>query len=192
MVESDAPQGAPDPAGHRDEVDDLIRLAATLTPLQVRQLATAAAWRWLPLGLPSTGNVAGARAAAIGAGRRAGRGPALEAAQERARQAALMSPGGISTRSSWASAETALAAVLIGVVGAAISAGVGSSVISIGFVLVALVGGILLLFLESGYVRRLRLAQVVSAMALATVTRDLLEPEAYESLAGPWLSVMRD
>lgn len=42
------------------------------------------------------------------------------------------------------------------------------------------------------YVRRMRLLQAVSAVALATVTRDLIEPGTVELLAGPWLSVMRD
>jgi hypothetical protein len=36
------------------------------------------------------------------------------------------------------------------------------------------------------------LLQAVSSAALGAVTRDLIEPETYELLAGPWLSVMRD
>jgi hypothetical protein len=177
---------------HGDDLRELINRAALLTPLQVRQLAAAAAWRWVPLGLPSAGTVAGARAAAVGAGRAARREPAIEAAQLAVRRAALDSPGGRATRRSWSGAETALAGLLIGTIGAVVSATSGATVISIGFAILAVVGGILLLFLESGYVRRLRLVQVVNAAALATVTRDVVEPETYALLAGPWLSVMRD
>jgi hypothetical protein len=177
---------------HGDDLRELISRAASLTPLQVRQLAAAAAWRWVPLGLPSAGTVAGARAAALVAGRSSGREQAIDAAQLAVRQAALDSTGGRATRRGWSGAETVLAALVIGTIGAVVSANVGATVISIGFVIMAVVGGVLLLFLESSYVRRLRLVQVVSTAALATVTRDVIEPEAYELLAGPWLSVMRD
>lgn len=189
----DALEGfAVDFGDHGDDLRELIDRAALLTPHQARQLAAAAAWRWVPLGLPSAGTVAGARATAVGAGRLSGRKGAIEAAQLNARRAALDSPGGRASCQGWSGAETALAALLIGMIGAVVSAGVGATVFSIAFSIMAVVGGVLLLFLESGYVRRLRLAQVASAAALAMVTRDLIPPEAYELLAGPWRSAMPD
>jgi hypothetical protein len=193
--------GTPDPdpldqpvdlAEYDQSVRELIGRAASLTPTQVRQLAAAADWQWLPLGIPSGGTVAGARAAALAAGRASGRLRAMTVAQLKARQSALESPGGRATQPGWSKAEVGLAALLIGVVGAVVSANIGSIVVSIGFAVLAVVGGVLLLFLESRYVRRLRLAMVVSAAVLATVTRDLIEPETHDLLAGPWRAVMRD
>jgi hypothetical protein len=195
-----APEPPPDPgagnadagAGHPDEVAELVRRAGSLTSIQVRQLAAAASWRWLPLGLPSGGTVAAARATAIGAGRQAGRGSAIEAAQDRARQAAIGSLGSTASEPVRLGAEGALLAVVLGVAGAAVGATLGATLVSILFAILAVAGGVALLFLESAYVRRMRLLQAVGSAALGAVTRDLIEPETYELLAGPWLSVMRD
>jgi hypothetical protein len=186
------PPSADAEAGHPDEVAELIRRAGSLTTIQVRQLAAAASWRWLPLGLPSGGTVAAARAAAIGAGRQAGRGAAIEAAQDRARHAAIGSLGSTASEPVRLGAEGALLAVVLGVAGAAVGATAGETLVSILFAILAVVGAVALLFLESAYVRRIRLLQAVSSAALGAVTRDLIEPETYELLAGPWLSVMRD
>jgi hypothetical protein len=182
----------PEDGGHSGEVDALIERAAVLTPLHVQQLASAAAWRWPALALPSGGTVASARAAATGAGRRAGRTTAIEIAQERARGAALASPGGLATRRGWPAAETALLGLIIGVAGATLSAGAGVTLLAVVFAIVAVGGGALLLVLESGYVRRLRMLHVVDSAVLALVTRDVIEPETYDLLAGPWQSVVRD
>jgi hypothetical protein len=193
--------GTPDPdpvdrpvdlAEYGQGVRELIGRAASLTPTQVRQLAAAADWQWLPLGIPLGGTVAGARAAALAAGRASGRLQAITVAQLKARQAALESPGGRATQPGWSNAEMGLAALLIGVVGSVVSANIGSIVVSIGFAILAVAGGVLLLFLESRYVRILRLAMVVNAVVLAMVTRDLIEPETHDLLAGPWRAVMRD
>jgi hypothetical protein len=186
------PPGTDDAAGHRDELDELVRRAGSLSSLQVCQLATAAAWRWSTLGLPAGGTLAAARATAIGAGRLAGRGWAVEMAQNRARQATIESLNSTASEAGWPGAETALLALVIGAAGAMVTIGAGATAVSILFVILALIGGVVLLFLESGYVRRMRLLQAVSAVALATVTRDLIEPGTVELLAGPWLSVMRD
>jgi hypothetical protein len=182
----------PEDGDHSGEVDALITRAAALTPLHVRQLASAAAWRWPPLALPSGGSLASARAAATGAGRGAGRTTAIEMAQERARRAALDSPGGLATRRGWPAAEAALVGLIIGVAGATVSAGAGAALLAVVFAIVAVGSGALLLVLESSYIRRLRMLQVVDAAVLATVTRDVIDVETYDLLAGPWQSVVRD
>jgi hypothetical protein len=189
---SEASDGPSDDGGHGGEIDALIARAAVLTPLQVQQLASAAAWRWPALGLPSGGTLASARAAALGAGRRSGRASAIEMARDQARGAALASPGGLATRRGWPAAETALVGLIVGVAGATLSAGAGADPVAVVFAIVGIGSGALLLVLESGYIRRIRLQQVVEAAVLGTVTRDLIEPEAYDLLAGPWRSVVRD
>lgn len=74
-------------------IADLVERAARLTAAQVRALDGAAAWRWMPLAMPSSGSFATARFEALTAARAAGREAAAYAAEVNARQAALSSPG---------------------------------------------------------------------------------------------------
>ncbi len=190
-AEDPPPRPAVDYGPNHDEVAELLRQAAALSPAQARQVASAVAWRWVPLGVPA-GSVAAARSAAIAAGRTAGRGPALEAAQAAAREAALSSPGGRETAPRWSWAENALSALVIGVLGAVVSGLGGVAVLALVFGAVALVSGVVLLFLESAYVRRLRLTSAAATAALGLTTRGLIEPGSFELLVGPWRSVVRD
>lgn len=175
-----------------DEVEGIVRRAASLTDVQVRQLSAAVAWHWVPLGIPASGGVAGARTAAIAHARKAGRAGAVEAAIAAARAAAAGSPGGRASRPAWASAETAFAAVLVGF-GGGIAFGVaGIVLLALAFAVAGVVGAAVLLFVESRYVRRLRLNGAIDAAILAAATRDLVDQETCEILAGPWRSVMHD
>jgi hypothetical protein len=187
---ADEPPGA---AGLGDsEVDAIIHRAGQLTEVQVGQLAAAVAWHWVPLGLPASGSVAGARAAAIAHARRTGRAGAIAAAGAAARAAAAGSPGGHAGRATLASAETALATVLIGF-GGAIAFGVaGMALPAVACAIAGAIGAFALLFVESRYVRRLRLNGAVDAAILAAATRDLIDDETYTLLSGPWSTVMRD
>lgn len=183
--------GAVDYGPNQAGVDEMLAQARALSPTQARQLASAVAWHWVPLGIPS-GSIAAARSAAIAAGRLAGRGDALEAAQAAAREAILASPGGREAAKRWSWAESALAALAIGVIGSLGSALAGLTAVAVVLGLVALVSGAALLFVESAYVRRLRLASAAAAAALGLGARDLVDPREFELLVGPWRSVLHD
>jgi hypothetical protein len=173
-------------------VEQLIALAGALSVNQVRRIESAVAWYWVPFGLTFGGNPAAARAQAIAAGRLAGRGGAIDAAEVGARDAALGSPGGRAARRGWSWAENALAGLIFGVIGILMSALAGMVLVAVAFAGVAIGGGVILLLAESGYVRRRRLGDAAAAAALAVATEDLIDAEAYELLAGPWKSVIRD
>jgi hypothetical protein len=177
---------------NHESVAELVALAEALTDRQVRQLESEVSWRWVPLGLPVGGTIAAARTTAIGAARRAGRGAAVEVAQAAAREAARRSAGGRSASARWSWAETALGATIVGVLGGLVTGMAGQTVVAVLFAMLAIAGGVVLLFVESGYVRRLRLEGAVTAAALALATEDLIEPETRELLIGPWRAVVRD
>jgi hypothetical protein len=190
----DGPAGGPlpDVGPNATAVAAIVERAAHLTDAEAHQLAAVVAWRWVPLGLPATVGVAGARATAIARARRSGRADGVDAAIAAARSAAAASPGGRSTRRGWPSAETALAVVVIGIAAGVASALAGIVALAALFAVVALAGAVLLLFLESAFVRRQRLGDAVAAAVLAEATRDLIDDGTLELLAGPWRAVMRD
>lgn len=173
-------------------IADLVELAAHLTAAQVRALDRAAAWRWMPLAMPSGGSVATARAEALIAARAAGREAAASAAELNARQAALGSPGATRSSRRWAWAENGLAGVVVGVLGATVSAVSGMTTAAVFFAVLTVAGAGVLLFVENGLVARARLAACVGAAATALAVRDLIAPETFETLYGPWASVARD
>jgi hypothetical protein len=174
------------------DVVDLIDRARRLTAPQVHALAGAAAWQWQPLALPIRGGLVTARSEALAAAKIAGRATASVAAEHEARNAAAGSPGGRSIARRWSCAENGLAAVLIGVIGAIVSASYGWLIVAVGFGLLAVIGSGVLLVYESGRVAQRRLVACVEAAALATVVRELVSPETVQALRGPWSTVMHD
>jgi len=173
-------------------VAGLIARAGRLTRAEVHALAGAVAWQWQPLALPIRGSFAAARSEALAAARIAGRTGEATAAQDDARLAAFDSPGGRSTAGRWSWAENGLAGVVIGLIGAIVSAQAGVVAAAVAFGLLALVGAGVILLYESSRIARYRLAACVQAAALALVVGDLLTPETAHTLRGPWSTVMHD
>ena len=189
---SNGPEGATDLGPNRTDVVELIDRARRLTSPQVHALTGAAAWQWQPFALPIGGSFVAARSDALAAARVAGRGRAAVTAEQEARLAAIQSPGGLAIARRWSRAENGLAGVLIGVIGAIVSATYGLLIPAIGFGLLAVVGAGVLLVYESGSIARRRLIACVEAAALATVVRELVSPETVQALRGPWSTVMHD
>lgn len=173
-------------------IADLVERAARLTSSQVRELDSAVAWRWMPLAMPTRGSITTARAQAMIAARAAGREGAALTATQNAREAALQSPGARRATRRWSWAESGLAGVVVGVLGAMWSASSGAVIAALLFALLAIASAGLLFFSESGFVARARVGAAVGAAAIALVVRDLIAPETFETLYGPWASVARD
>jgi len=189
---SHEPDGAIDFGPNRSDVVELIDRSRRLTPAQVHALAGAVAWQWQPLALPVRGSLIAARTEALTAAKVAGRMGAAAAAEQGARLAAIGSPGGLTIGRGWSWAENGLAGVLIGVIGAIVSATYGLLIPAVGFGLLAMVGAGVLLLYDSGRIARRRLVACVEAAALATVVRELVSPETVQALRGPWATVMHD
>ncbi len=192
MVEIEELRPDADPGPSASDVAGMIDRARRLTPSQAHALAGAVAWRWTPLAIPGSGSLVAARAAATAAARGARRAEAAAAAEAEARRAATESPGGQSIGGRWSLAEDGIAAVVVGVIGVAVAAGAGQQIIAVAFALAALGGVVLLVLFESRAVTRARLLAAVDAAALAIVVRDLVDPGAFDTLHGPWATVMRD
>jgi hypothetical protein len=173
-------------------IADLVERASRLTAAEVWGLDSAVAWRWMPLAMPTRGSVTSARAQAMIAARAAGREAAALTAAHNAREAALSSPGARRAIRRWSWAESGLAGVVVGVLGAMFSASSGLAIVALLFGLLAVASGGLLMFVESGLVTRTRLAACVGAAAIALAVQDLVEPETFQTLRGPWASVVRD
>ena len=183
------------PAGYGPNgtaVVELIARARHLTLTQAHAISGAVAWQWQPLALPIRGSFTTARSEALAAAKVAGRQAAAISAEQDAGAAALESPGGRAISTSWSWAENGLAGVIIGVMGAILSATAGILVATVGFGLLAVVGAGVLLLYESGRVSRHRIRAGVAGAALALVVGDLLAPETRQSLSGPWSTVMHD
>ena len=191
-LEEVPPRRAADGGSVSTDVAEMIARAGRLTPAQAHALAGAVAWRWQPLVPPGRGSLTAARSEALAAARVAGRADMAAAAMSEARLAALGSAGGRSTdgRTRWA--ESGLAAVLIGVVGAVVCASNGLTAPAIALGILALIGAGVLFVSDSAAMARRRIAMGVEGEALALVVRDLVPPETVETLAGPWSAVMRD
>ena len=173
-------------------VAELIERAARLTAAEAHAVVGAVAWRWQPLAPPVRGSFAATRSDALAAARAAGRADAANRAMDQAAAAALGSPGGRSTGGNWSWAENALAAVLIGVIGAIVATNAGFVPVAIAFGVLAAIGAAVLLVVDSGRVARRRLQVGVEGAALALVVRDLVPPDTIQSLAGPWSAVVHD
>jgi hypothetical protein len=188
----------PDAEGSRDfgpnalAVAQMIERARRLTPREAHALAGAVAWRWMPLEVPGSGSIVAARAEAVAAARGAGRAAALAAAEADARRAATTSPGCQSIGGRWSTAENGLVAVGAGVIGALAFGSAGQPLVAWLFAIVAMAGAIVLLLFESRTVTRTRLLAAVGTAAVALTVRDVLDPRAFESLFGPWATVMHD
>jgi hypothetical protein len=173
-------------------VSAMVARAGRLTRAEAHAIAGAAAWQWQPLALPTRGGFAAARAEALAAARAAGRSSAAVIAMDGAASAALGSPGGRSIAARWGSAENGVAAVLIGVIGAIVTATNGLPAAAFAFGILAVVGAAVLLVYDSARVTRRRLETAAGSAALAIVVRDVASAESVQALTGPWTTVIHD
>lgn len=172
-------------------VGEILERAGRLDAREAAALADAVGWRWWPLTVPPGGAIAGAWATARATAHRTGRDGAVAQATAAARAAVLDSPGyrAASRRSGAANAGLTLLAVGLG--GALLAWLLGWSLgIWVGL-LVALAGLAVSLFSEGGLVRT-RVLRGLEGAVLAAALRDVLDPDAYETLSGPWRMALRD
>ncbi|HEY6058106.1 MAG TPA: hypothetical protein VIV06_08740 [Candidatus Limnocylindrales bacterium] len=169
-----------------DAVHRFLERCHRLTFTDLTRLSDEAGWRWWALTLPVGGPLAVARATAITLGRRAGRTTAVSAAQEAARAALATSGGWLATAGQQRRAEAALSSLLFGAL--IVVGGVAARqplAIVIGAALVIL-GLALAVLAERGFLVRRRASACVEAAALGLVVRDLIEPDTFGVLCGPW------
>lgn len=173
-----------------EAVVQLLERAARLGPAERRDLAAAAFWRWWPVTIPLSGGLAAARAVALFAGRSAGRGEAIAALEAAARRALAPDVAGRAaglprlSRGRWTAVLATAAVAAVAVIGGALP-------LSVVVVVAVLAAGALLV--RAGFERWTRplAAAAVANAGLALLVRDLIQPEAFDALSGPWREATR-
>ena len=173
-----------------EAVAQLLQRAARLGRAERGALAGAAFWRWWPVTIPAGGGLASARAVALFAGRSAGRGEAIAALEAAARRAFAPDVVGRAaglprlSRGRWAAVLATAAVAAVAVIGGVLPLSVA--------VVVAVVAAVALLA-RAGFERWTRplAAGAVANAGLALLVRDLIEPQAFDVLSGPWREATR-
>jgi hypothetical protein len=173
-------------------VFDVLARAARLTPAEAARLADAVSWNWWPLTVPPGGTIATAWATAGAAAHRAGRDSQVAAATEAGRAAVRHSAGFRAASRRGSRADLGLALLAVGFVALILPWAIGRVELGWLGLLVMLGGVVVLAFAEGGLVARGRLLRGVTGAVTAAVLQDVLEPEAFETLNGPWRAALRD